>query len=116
MKKKKKHSSKKYSGSRRKTKDKKKDSLEQDLQNDIKKDVKNDIKDDKKDDKKELSERQTIIVKILLENPSITIKELANRTGISTSTINREIEKINQLGVSISREGGKTYGKWIVKL
>ena len=74
------------------------------------------VKDDKKDDKKELSERQTIIVKILLENPSITIKELANRTGISTSTINREIEKINQLGVSISREGGKTYGKWIVKL
>ena len=74
------------------------------------------VKDDKKDDKKELSERQTIIVKILLENPSITIKELANRTGISTSTINREIEKINQLGVSIAREGGKTYGKWIVKL
>ena len=53
MKKKKKHSSKKYSGSRRKTKDKKKDSLEQDLQNDIKKDGKNDIKDDKKDVKKD---------------------------------------------------------------
>lgn len=53
MKKKKKHSSKKYSGSRRKTKDKKKDSLEQDLQNDIKKDVKNDIKDDKRDVKKD---------------------------------------------------------------
>jgi len=51
MKKKKKHSSKKYSGSRRKTKDKKKDSVKQDLQQDVQKDTK-DTKDTKKDVKK----------------------------------------------------------------
>ena len=52
MKKKKKHSSKKYSGSRRKTKDKKKDSVKQDLQQDVKKDTKDTKKDVKKGAKK----------------------------------------------------------------
>lgn len=50
--KKKKHSSKKYSGSRRKTKDKKKDSVKQDLQQDVKKDTKDTKKDVKKGAKK----------------------------------------------------------------
>ena len=52
MKKKEKHSSKKYSGNRRKTKDKKKDSLKQDLQKDVKKDTKDTKKDVKKGAKK----------------------------------------------------------------
>ena len=53
MKKKKKHSSKKYSGSRRKTKDKKKDSVKQDLQKDVQKDTKDTKKDVKKGAKKD---------------------------------------------------------------
>ena len=52
MKKKKKYSSKKYSGSRQKTKYKKKDLLKQDLQKDVKKDSKDSKKDVERSDEK----------------------------------------------------------------
>jgi len=57
MKKKEKHSSKKYSGNRRKTKDKKKDSLKQDLQKDTNKDVKKGNKKEVKEDTKKTSKK-----------------------------------------------------------
>ena len=57
MKKKEKHSSKKYSGNRRKTKDKKKDSLKQDLQKDPNKDVKKGNKKEVKEDTKKTSKK-----------------------------------------------------------
>jgi beta-lactamase class A len=52
MKKKKKYSSEKYGGSRRKTKYKKKDSVKQDLQKDVKRDSKDSKKDVERSDEK----------------------------------------------------------------
>lgn len=55
------------------------------------------------------------IVQLIKENPSITQKELQQRTGISLGTIKRILPKLQEKGI-IDREGGKRFGKWIVKI
>jgi beta-lactamase class A len=83
MKKKEKHSSKKYSGNRRKTKDKKKDSLKQDLQKDVKKDTNKDVKkgnkkeakeDTKKTSKKSVDQKATEETVVSVEHKEKEVK------------------------------------------
>lgn len=83
MKKKEKHSSKKYSGNRRKTKDKKKDSLKQDLQKDVKKDTNKDVKkgnkkeakeDTKKTSKKSVGQKATEETVVSVEHKEKEVK------------------------------------------
>ena len=51
---------------------------------------------------------------MIKEDPSITQSELHKKTGISLGTIKRIIPKLQKRGMLV-REGGKRFGKWIVK-
>ena len=73
----------------------------------------NDPKDDPKDGPKEISERQGFILKIIKEVPSISRKELTQKTGLSDSTLKRELAKLKSKGY-ISRQGSTAHGIWIV--
>lgn len=53
--------------------------------------LKGDMKDDMKGDMKNLSDIQKVIVSSVLDNNKMTIPELARKTGMSVSKINREI-------------------------
>ena len=57
----------------------------------VKGDMKDDMKDDMKGDMKNLSDIQKVIVSSVLDNNKMTIPELARKTGMSVSKINREI-------------------------
>ena len=46
-------------------------------------------------------------------NPRLTIKELAERLGISDRTIKKHIAYLKEVGL-IERVGGKTHGHWQV--
>ncbi len=75
--------------------------------------ISNDTKDDTKDDTKKLSERQTNILRMLKDENSLTRQELAQLIGVSAPTIQRDLDVLKSLGM-LKREGGKTYGHWIV--
>ena len=53
--------------------------------------MKDDMKGDMKGDMKNLSDIQKVIVSSVLDNNKMTIPELARKTGMSVSKINREI-------------------------
>lgn len=71
------------------------------------------ILNDPKDDPKEISERQGFILKIIKEVPSISRKELTQKTGLSDSTLKRELANLKSKGY-ISRQGSTAHGIWIV--
>ena len=75
--------------------------------------TKNDPKNDPKSGLIELTERQYDILLVIKDNVSITREQLAHRLGISDSTIKRELAVLKNKGY-LNRDGGKTYGKWIV--
>lgn len=66
-----------------------------------------------KDDTKQLSERQSIIIQLIQENETITIKEMAQRTKNAEITIKRELAYLQEKGF-ITREGGRKDGKWVI--
>lgn len=74
--------------------------------------IKNDPKDDPKNDPNKITDRQSNILDLLAINGSLTRKEMAQRLGMSDSTIKRELAYLKEKGF-IGREGGKTYGKWV---
>ena len=61
------------------------------MKGDMKDDMKGDMKDDMKGDMKNLSDIQKVIVSSVWDNNKMTIPELARKTGMSVSKINREI-------------------------
>ena len=73
----------------------------------------NDPKNDPKDDPKKLTERQVGLLNEVLKNATLTREQLAQRLNVSDSTIKREIAYLRAEGY-LSREGGNTYGKWII--
>lgn len=54
------------------------------------------------------------IIQLIKENPSITQKEIQQRTGISLGTVKRILPKLQKKGILV-REGGKRFGRWIIK-
>ena len=54
------------------------------------------------------------IIQLIREDPSITQNELQKKTGISLGTIKRILPKLQEKGI-LTREGGKRFGKWIIK-
>jgi len=60
------------------------------------------------------TKEESEIVRLIRENPSITQKELQKETGISLGTVKRILPKLQERGVLV-REGGKRFGKWIIK-
>ncbi len=98
------------------TREKIKDSSQDRVNNipDVLKDV---LKDVQKDVLKELSERQKVIVEMIIANPFLSAKtiseKISEKEGVNERTIERDIAKLKKLGVLI-REGGRKEGKWVI--
>ena len=60
-----------------------------------------------------LKEGESLIVKIIQENPHITAKELATRLHTTTRTAERIFHQLKSCE-KIRREGGKRFGYWVV--
>ncbi len=62
----------------------------------------------------ELSESAKTILKLIGENPEITIANLAEKAGISTRAVAKHIAKLQSLN-KIERVGSRQYGNWKIK-
>ena len=118
MKKKKKHSSKKYSGSRRKTKDKKKDSVKQDLQKDVQKDTKDtkkDVKKGAKKDNKKASKKDAkktskkSVEKKSAEESVVPVEHKENEAKTETLALRSKRSKKSKAKSKSSRDDKKAY-------
>ncbi len=80
-----------------------------------------DPKDDPKGDLKELTDRQKVIVEMIIANPFLSAKtisekmseKMSEKEGVNERTIERDIAKLKKLGV-LTREGGRKEGKWVI--
>lgn len=54
------------------------------------------------------------IIEVISQDGSLTIESIAEKTGVSIRTVERKMRKLRDNGI-INREGGKRFGKWIVK-
>ena len=61
----------------------------------------------------ELTERQQVIVKLILSNPFISAKNMAQVAHIAYRTIQRELSSMQKQNI-IHREGPKNGGRWVV--
>ena len=73
-----------------------------------------DMKECKKECKKELSDIQTLILKILYGNNKTTIPDLARKTGLSVRKISNELKALREDFHILKREGGRKDGYWII--
>ena len=73
--------------------------------------------DVQKDVLKELSEKQKVIVEMIIANPFLSAKtiseKISEKEGVNERTIERDIAKLKKLGV-LTREGGRKEGKWVI--
>jgi len=76
-----------------------------------------DPKDGPKDGLKELTDRQKVIVEMIIANPFLSAKTISEKMlekeGVNERTIERDIAKLKKLGV-LTREGGRKEGKWVI--
>lgn len=75
--------------------------------------VENDTKDDTKDDTKELTEQQQLILSLIAQDGTITRGDLAQKIGVSDSTVARELQALVANGYLV-RVGGRKQGVWKV--
>ena len=68
----------------------------------------------KKERKKELSDIQTLILKILSGDNKTTIPDLARKTGLSARKISNELKALREDFHILKREGGRKDGYWII--
>ena len=73
-----------------------------------------DMKKCKKECKKELSDIQTLILKILSGDNKTTIPDLARKTGLSARKISNELKALREDFHILKREGGRKDGYWII--
>lgn len=73
-----------------------------------------DMKKCKKECKKELSDIQTLILKILSGDNKTTIPDLARKTGLSARKISNELKALREDFNILKREGGRKDGYWII--
>ena len=64
--------------------------------------------------KKELTKEEIQILRLIEEDPFVKQKTLHEKTGISLGTIKRILPRLQGKDVLV-REGGKRFGKWIIK-
>ena len=62
-----------------------------------------------------LGETQEKIIKLIINNSSITTKELSSQLNISTTAIEKHIAKLKDWGI-IERKGSYRKGQWIVNI
>ena len=70
-------------------------------------------KDVTKDNAKQLSDRQRIILRLIEGDAFVTTNEMSQKTGVTTRTIKRDLEYLQEHGILI-REGGRKEGRWII--
>lgn len=63
---------------------------------------------------KELTDNQQAIIRLVMQDNKMTIKEMAARLGISTTAVENNIKKLRDLKV-LEREGGRKEGLWQYK-
>ena len=80
---------------------------------DVLKDV---LKNVSKDVLKELTERQKTILELIYSTPTITGQEMSEKLQVSEKTVQRDFAAIRKLGIELIREGGKTYGHWVINI
>ena len=71
------------------------------------------LKDGTKDCMKQLTERQSIIITNILLSATITIPEIARKTGVSERTVKTDIADLQTKGI-LTREGGRKDGRWVI--
>ena len=74
-----------------------------------------DKKDDPKDDPKETTERQRVIITLILQDDTITREEMTQKTRMSDATIKRDLADLQAKGI-LTREGGRKEGRWVVNV
>ena len=66
---------------------------------------------------KELSEKQKVIIEMIIADPFLSAKaiseKISEKEGTNERTIERDIAKLKKLGV-LTREGGRKEGKWVI--
>ena len=80
-----------------------------------------DPKDGPKDDPKGLSDRQKVIIEMIIADPFLSAKaisekmseKMSEKEGTNERTIERDLAKLKKLGV-LTREGGRKEGKWVI--
>jgi ATP-dependent DNA helicase RecG len=72
-----------------------------------------DPKGDPKGDLKELSERQSLMLDLIMSDDLITIHQMTQKINVSEKTIKRELAFLQEKGI-LTREGGRKEGKWVV--
>ena len=65
----------------------------------------------------ELSERQTIILKLITKDCTITSEKISEKISekkpVTTRTIEKDIAQLKQYGI-LYREGGRKDGRWVI--
>ena len=82
-----------------------------------------DPKDDPKGDLKELSDRQKVIIEMIVADPYLSAKaisemiseKISEKIRVTARTIESDLAQLKRLGV-LTREGGRKEGKWVVKI
>ena len=69
----------------------------------------------KKTTQKTTQKTGDIMLKLMKDNPSITMKELSDAIGVTTDGVKYHIRKKKDEGI-LEREGGDKGGKWIVHI
>lgn len=64
-----------------------------------------------KDVHKEISERQSIIISMIQDNPDIGRIEMSTKLGVNEKTIRRDLDDLKEKGIVV-RVGGRKEGHW----
>ena len=75
------------------------------------------LKDVLKDVIKELSERQIVILEMIVRDPSLSAKAMSEKMSEKNTnverTIERDLAKLKKLGI-LTRKGGRKNGGWVI--
>ena len=82
-----------------------------------------DPKDGPKKNPKELTDRQKMIIEMIIADPFLSAKaisekmseKMSEKEGTNERTIERDLAKLKKMGI-LTREGGRKEGKWIIKI
>ena len=66
-----------------------------------------------KDVTKQLSDRQKFILQLIENDAFVTTNEMSQKTGVTTRTIKRDLEYLQEQRI-LAREGGRKEGRWII--
>ena len=78
-------------------------------------DTQSDTQDVTKDVTKQLSDRQKFILQLIENDAFVTTSEMSQKTGVTTRTIKRDLEYLQEQRI-LAREGGRKEGRWIIMI